>query len=80
MKRLIFYAAMLCFCASLVAQQTLDILTLSGRYGFPKAYDSLYDGKATEVTSMVNLVLPVKFNEKTIWYNSLNYFYFKVVL
>ncbi len=63
---------------SLTGQQTLDILTVSGRYGFPQSYDSVLTGKAKEYGCMVNLVAPVKFSEKTIWYNSLNYFYFHV--
>ncbi len=63
---------------SLAGQQTLDIFTISGRYGFPQSYDSVLTKKATEVGSMVNLVAPIKFSEHTIWYNSLNYFYFYV--
>jgi hypothetical protein len=63
---------------SLAGQQTLDILTVSGRYGFPQSYDSVVTKKATELTSMLNLVAPIKFNKNTIWYNSLNCFYFSV--
>lgn len=59
-------------------QESLDILTLSGRYGFPKNYDSIYQGKAREAGFMAALVAPVKVNERSIWYNSLNYFYWHV--
>ncbi len=78
MKRLIILALGICVGVSLTGQQTLDILTISGRYGSPQSYDSVLTNNATEVAAMVNLVVPVKFNEKTIWYNSLNYFYFNV--
>ncbi len=78
MKRLIFFVLSICFCVSLTAQQTLDILTVSGRYGFPQSYDSVLTNKGKEAALNVNLVAPIKFNSKTIWYNSLNYFYFNV--
>ncbi len=78
MKRLVFFTMSLCFGISLAGQQTLDILTVSGRYGFQQSYDSVIAGKAKEYGAMVNLVAPIQFSEKTIWYNSLNYFYFHV--
>jgi hypothetical protein len=61
-----------------LAQNSLDILTISGRYGFPQSYDSLLSGKATETGIFVGLTVPVVLSKKTIWYNSLNYFYFHV--
>ena len=63
---------------SVFAQETIDLLTISGRYGFPSSYDSIYDGKAKETGFMANLVAPAKLSEKSLWYNSLNYFYFHV--
>ena len=60
---------------SISAQETIDIFTISGRYGFPTSYDSIYNGKAKEYGAMVGLVAPVEINDKSIWYNSLNYFY-----
>lgn len=59
------------------AQERLDLFTLSGSYGFPSAYDSVYRGKATETGVMANLVAPVKFTDKLVWFNSLNYFYWQ---
>ncbi len=59
-------------------QETLDILTLTGRYGFPQSYDSIYKSKAKEYGALASLVAPIKMNEKSIWYNSINYFYFHV--
>jgi len=61
-----------------VAQESIDLLTVEGRYGFPQSYEHTFDGKATEITSMVNLKAPVVFNEQNIWYNDLTYNYFAV--
>ncbi|MBA7683141.1 hypothetical protein ES703_91499 [subsurface metagenome] len=78
MKRLTLLSVSLCICISLAGQQTLDIFTISGRYGFPQSYDSILTNKAKEYGCMVSLVAPVKFSEKTIWVNSINYFYWHV--
>ncbi len=75
MKYFALLIVALCCSASLVGQETLDLVTISGRYGFPSSYDSIYDGKAREYGSMIGLVVPIKISEKSIWYNSLNYFY-----
>ena len=77
MKHLIILIS-ICFSISLLGQETIDIFTVSGRYGFPQSYDSVYIGKAKEYGAMANLVVPIKFSEKTIWYNSVNYLYFHV--
>lgn len=60
------------------AQSNLDIFTLSGRYSTPQEYDSIYSGKAQEWSGSVGITLPIPVTKKTIIYNSLNYFYFKV--
>ena len=63
---------------SALAQQSLDILTISGRYGLPQSYDDTYTQKATEAGLFLGLTAPIVLSEKTIIYNSLNYFYFNV--
>ena len=78
MKRIKITLLSACYVIILCGQQNLDILTISGRYGFPKSYDSILSGKAKETGSMINLVAPIKFSNKTIWYNSVNYFYWHV--
>ena len=62
----------------LSGQESLDILTVSGRYGVPQSYDSIYESKANEYGVMLSLVAPIEVNERSIWYNSLNYFYWHV--
>lgn len=68
-------------CSSIAsAQETLDILTISGHFGTPQSFEegSPYNGETTERGTMVNLVVPVVLNEKQIWYNSVNYMQWNV--
>ena len=78
MKYYIVLLFTFCISTFLYSQESLDVLTLSGRYGFPQAYDSIYTSKAKEYGAMASLVAPIQMNEKSIWYNSLNYFFFHV--
>ncbi len=64
--------------STMSAQDRLDLFTLAGTYGFPTAYDSIYQGKGTETGVMASLVLPAPLSEKSVWYSSLNYFYWGV--
>jgi len=54
----------ICLNTSLSAQKTFDLITLSGRFGFPQPYDVAYNGKAKEYGVMVNLAAPIDFSEK----------------
>jgi hypothetical protein len=78
MKRTTILLAGLLAVSALDAQKSLEILNLSGRYASPTSYDSVYTGNAQESGSFVALTVPVPVTEKTIIYNSLNYFYFHV--
>ena len=62
------------------AQETLDILTVSGHFGTPQPFEaeSPYSGETKERGAMVNLVVPIVLNEKQIWYNSVNYMQWNV--
>lgn len=60
------------------AQKTMDIVTVSGHFGFPQEYLDTYDEKAKETGAMIGLVAPIKMSENTYWYNSVNYFYWRV--
>ena len=73
MKKLLSLLWISALCISAMAQQSLDILTISGRYGFPQPYENTYSGKAKEVVGLVNVKLPIVFSESTIWYNDLTY-------
>ncbi len=63
---------------SLSAQKSFDLITLSGRYGFQQPYEETYNGNATEMGSMINLAAPISLSERTMWFTSLNYFYWNV--
>jgi hypothetical protein len=62
------------------AQETLDILTVSGHFGTPQPFEaeSPYTGETTERGAMINLIVPIVLNEKQIWYNSVNYMQWNV--
>lgn len=77
-KPILFIALSLIFSVPTLAQERLDIFTLSGQYGSPVSYDSIYEGKGTETGMMASLVAPARLSEKSIWYSSLNYFYWGV--
>lgn len=61
----------------LFGQSSLDLFTLSYRYGPPQPYED-GTGEATETGILSNLKLPIVFNEKTIWYSELTYQSFNV--
>ncbi len=71
MKLLTFFVLGICTSFSISAQSSLDLFTVSGRYGFPQEYESTYTGKATETGMLVNVQLPIPFSESTIWYSQL---------
>ncbi|MBL7843549.1 MAG: hypothetical protein JNK44_06765 [Cyclobacteriaceae bacterium] len=72
---IVFY---LLFTTKLSGQSRIDILTVSGAVGMPSAYQQPLYGKATESNLLINLKIPIKFNEKTIWYNDFTYSGFNV--
>jgi hypothetical protein len=74
----VFNIAIIFFGLTVQSQETLDLITISGRYGFPQSYDSVYKGKANEYGIMIDVKAPIKMSERSIWYNSLNYFYWHV--
>ena len=55
------------------AQSSIDLLTISGRYGFPQNAGAPVVGKNSEYGTFINLKLPIVFSEKAIWYNNLTY-------
>lgn len=55
------------------AQSSIDLLTLGGSYGFPASYNKPLNGKATELSSLINLKAPIVINDRTIWYNDFTY-------
>lgn len=77
MKRMILFSAILVSFLS-QAQNSIDLLTISGFYGAPAGYIDSLNGKTTESGTLVNLKVPVVLGEKTTWYNDLIYMGFNV--
>lgn len=74
-------ALLLCVCAiSLQAQDrgTVDVVSLSGRYGLPQEYKDTYDGKATETGMLNALTAGFSLAPKTFFAINVNHFYFNV--
>ena len=66
-------------CLTGSAQETIDILQLSGRYGLPKDYkDDAYTGKATEWGSVNSLTAGFKLGGRSMLAINVNHFYFNV--
>src|SRR5690554_5533336 len=61
-----------------LSQNSIDIFTISGRLGLPSEYESAQPSKATESGGLVNLKIPIVFNEKTIWYSNFSYTWSRV--
>ncbi len=79
MKRCIILLIAAASSLALSAQQTIDILQLSGRYGLPGEYrDAGYGGKATEWGSINSFTAGLRIGEKALWAINLNHFYFNV--
>ncbi len=79
MKKLFILLLAAGMSLTLSAQETLDILQLSGRYGIPKEYkDAAYDGKATEWGSINSLTAGVKLGSRSMLAINVNHFYFNL--
>ena len=60
----------------LSAQRMLDVVTLTGRYGFPQEYKDTYTGTATEFGSINSITAGVSVTNKFKIPISINHFYF----
>jgi hypothetical protein len=78
MKHLTFFILGISTTVYISAQSSLDIFTLSGRYGFPQEYESTYTEKGNETGILANLQFGVPFSESSIWYNQLTFNHFRV--
>lgn len=55
------------------AQNSIDLFTISGVYGMPATYQNPLDGKGIESGLLMNLKVPIKVSERTIWFNDFTY-------
>lgn len=76
MKRRIFITLLTFFLSQgIYAQSSLDLVTLSGRYGFSQQAGEPIVGENSEYGGLINIKVPIVFSEKTIWYNNATYVY-----
>ncbi len=79
MKRSILLLLIVGLSFTISAQETIDILSLTARYGLPMEYqDPGYSGKATEWGSINSLQAGFNLSEKTMMVFNVNHFYFNV--
>jgi hypothetical protein len=64
---------LLTFSSYVVGQESIDLITLSGRYGLPSAYDNPALNRSAEFVGLVNVKVPIVFSEKSIWYTNITY-------
>jgi len=63
---------------SAMAQSSIDLLTIGAFYSPPANYNEPWQGTAQESGTWVNLKVPIKLNDKIIWYNEFTHMYFDV--
>lgn len=79
MKRIIMFLLSASLCMLLSAQETIDILSLSGRYGLPKEFkEDVYSGKAREWGSINSFTAGFKVGSRSMIPVNVNHFYFNV--
>lgn len=80
MKRFFMFLLSASLCLTLSAQETIDILSLSGRYGLPGEYKEYYTGKATEWGSINSFTAGFKVgkSKRSMIPININHFYFNV--
>jgi hypothetical protein len=62
----------------LLAQERIDIATISTRVGAPTQYFDIPGEDAIETELFANIKLPIVFGENTIWFNNISYSHFQV--
>ncbi|MFC2081500.1 DUF6268 family outer membrane beta-barrel protein [Bacteroidota bacterium] len=74
MKRISLTLLAVCIFSSLFSQSSMDLLSITGRFGLATNYENPYqDQKATESGVLVNAKLPIPFSETTIWFSQITY-------
>jgi len=76
MKTLLLFFTLISI--SVFSQQSIDLLTISGRYGTPQPFVDNEPGKATEISTLTNIKIPIVLSEKIIWYSQLTHVYSNV--
>jgi hypothetical protein len=78
MKRFLLFVIAVCLLLPLSAQRKVDVVSLTGRYGFPQAYEDTYTGEATEIGSVNSITAAVTVTDRFKIPLSFNHFFFRV--
>jgi hypothetical protein len=79
MKNILLIAFLSFLVTGLLAQRNLELLTLSGTYGFPSSFEAPYeDQEAKPAGILVNVKAPVPFSESTVWFNQITWTTFHI--
>ena len=73
MQKVLFTIGLLFLTGVCHSQKSLDIVSVSGRYGIPSRYADGAGGRATERGVLVNLKLPVVLPKANIWFTDVTY-------
>lgn len=57
----------------MASQSSLDLLTVSGRYGFSQQAGEPIAGNNSEIGSLINVKIPIVLSNKLVWYSSVTY-------
>ena len=75
MKKAFSYLIIIGLSTQVFAQKSIDLLSLSGSYGFPQKYESPVSEEATELLGNVSITLPIVLSDASVIFNNLNYYY-----
>lgn len=78
MRKNIITGLILLITYQLVAQDRVEIFSISAKNAFPTSYDSSLTGKAKETAGSASLTVPVPISDDFIIYNNISYFYYHV--
>ena len=80
MKNNTFALLLVITSLSVFSQQSIDLLTISSRYGTPQSFVDNQVGEATEISTLTNIKVPIVLSEKIIWYSQLTHVYSNVTM
>lgn len=79
MKKLLYLILLICLPLATRAQETIDVLSLSARYGLPAEFqDAAYAGQSTELGAINSLTAGFDIAENTMVVVNVNHFYFNI--
>ena len=78
MKKIGFLLIILLPCTCILAQNSIDLLTIAGHYSAPGKYENNSTKKGKEHIWHMNLKLPLVRSEVNTWYSEISYYNFQV--